>query len=211
MNKTDYKGGSQVSEQANILIVDDDESIADLLSAGLEENEGYHCFAVATGEDALDRLCRNNIDVILLDLRLPGISGMDVLSDVRLAYTDTPVIVITGVEHVQTAVEAMKLGAADYITKPFDIRRVENSLQSALKSGTRHRSQLHSEWFHDNTLDETSRDVSCLDSIARGVEMRMESLIGTAITQTIVDRTVATAQSMGIPENQISQWLDSRK
>ena len=82
MNKTDYKGGSQVSEQANILIVDDDESIADLLSAGLEENEGYHCFAVTTGEDALDRLYRNNIDVILLDLRLPGISGMDVLSDV---------------------------------------------------------------------------------------------------------------------------------
>ena len=114
-------------------------------------------------------------------------------------------------EHVQTAVEAMKLGAADYITKPFDIRRVENSLKSALKNGTRHKSQLHSEWFHDNTLDETSRDISCLDSIARGVEMRLESLIGMAITQTIVDRTVATAQSMGIPESQISQWLDSRK
>ena len=200
-----------MSKKANVLIVDDDESITDLLSAGLEENEGYHCLAVTTGEDALERLFRNNIDLMLLDLRLPGISGMDVLGDVRLAYPDTPVIVITGVGDVQTAVEAMKLGAADYITKPFDIRRVENSIESVLETGTKHRSQLHSRRFRDNTSDETSRWAIYLDSIARGVEMRLDSLIGTAITQTVVDKTVATAQSMGIPESQISQWLDSRK
>jgi DNA-binding NtrC family response regulator len=200
-----------VSKKANVLIVDDDESITDLLSAGLEENEGYHCLAVTTGEDALERLFRNNIDVMLLDLRLPGISGMDVLGDVRLAYPDTPVIVITGVGDVQTAVEAMKLGAADYITKPFDIRRVENSIESALEAATKHGSKLHSRRFRDNTSDETSRWAIDLDSIARGVGMRLDSLIGTAITQTVVDKTVATAQSMGIPESQISQWLDSRK
>jgi len=199
-----------MSEKANVLIVDDDESITDLLSAGLEENEAYHCLAVATGEYALEKLSGNNIDVMLLDLRLPGISGMDVLRDVKMACPDTPVVVITGAGDVQTAVEAMKLGAADYITKPFDIGRVERSIESVLHNGTRYESKLHSGWFHDSPPDETYREISCLDSIARGVEMRLESLIGMAISQTIVDRTVATAQSMGIPESQISQWLDSR-
>ena len=200
-----------MSQQANILIVDDDETVTDFLSAGLEETEGYHCFTVNTGEDVLDRLSRNNIDIILLDLRLPGISGMDVLNDVKLTYSDTPVIIITGVEHVQTAVDAMKLGAVDYITKPFNMQRVENSLRSALIKRSRHGLQMHSEWIHHDNLDDVSRDISCLNSIARGVEMRLESLLGKAITQTVVDRTVATAQSMGIPRTQIKQWLDSKK
>ena len=200
-----------MSKNANILIVDDDESIANLLSAGLEENEGYHCFAVTSGEDALERLFRNSVDVMLLDLRLPGMSGMAVLSDVKPAYPHTPIIVITGVGDVQTAVEAMRLGAVDYITKPFDIRRVEHSIKNALQKGTKHRSKLYSGWVRKNTPDETSQEISYLDSIARGVEMRLESLIGMTITQTVVDRTVATAQSMGIPESHISHWLNSKK
>jgi DNA-binding NtrC family response regulator len=197
--------------EVNILIVDDDESITDLLSAGLEENEGYHCFAVATGERALEKLSENNIDVMLLDLRLPGISGMDVLSEASLTCPDTPVIVITGVEDIQTAVDAMKLGAADYITKPFDLLKVEKSIGSALRNGTRDGSMSHLGRFHSDTLEETSPEISYLDSIARGVEMRLESLIGMTIDQTVVDRTVATAQSMGIPESQISQWLNIRR
>jgi DNA-binding NtrC family response regulator len=200
-----------MSTKTNILIVDDDESIADLLSAGLEENEGYHCFTVTTGEDALERLLSNNVDVMLLDLRLPGMSGMAVLSDVKPAHPDTPVIVITGVGDVQTAVEAMRLGAVDYITKPFDVRRVEHSIENALQKGTKRGSKLHSGWIRKNTLDEVSHEISYLDSIARGVEMRLESLIGMTITQTVVDRTVATAQSMGIPESHISHWLNSKK
>jgi DNA-binding NtrC family response regulator len=197
--------------EVNILIVDDDENITDLLSAGLEEKERYHCFVAATGERALEKLSENNIDVMLLDLRLPGISGMDVLSEVSLLYPDTPVVVITGVEDVQTAVEAMKLGAADYLTKPFDIIQVENSIGNALRDGAKDRSRSRLGRIHSDIPDETSPEISYLDSIARGVEMRMESLIGTTINQTVVDRTVATAQSMGIPESQISQWLKIRR
>jgi DNA-binding NtrC family response regulator len=197
--------------EVNILIVDDDENITDLLSAGLEENERYHCFVAATGERALEKLSENNIDVMLLDFRLPGISGIDVLSEVSLLYPDTPVVVITGVEDVQTAVEAMKLGAADYITKPFDITKVESCIGSVLRSGARDGSKSRLGRVHGVTLEGTSPEMSYLDSIARGVEMRLESLIGTTINQTVVDRTVATAQSMGIPESQISQWLKIRR
>jgi DNA-binding NtrC family response regulator len=195
----------------NILIVDDDENITDLLLAGLGENERYHCFAVDTGERALEKLSENNTDVMLLDLRLPGISGMDILSEANLLCPDTPVIVVTGVEDIQTAVEAMKLGATDYIIKPFDITKVENSIGSALRNGTKDGSQSQLRRVHSDTPEETSPEISYLDSIARGVEMRLESLIGMTIDQTVVDRTVATARSMGITESQISQWLDSRK
>ncbi|HEY40661.1 MAG TPA: response regulator [Dehalococcoidia bacterium] len=198
-------------KNANILIVDDDEGVTDLLSAGLEESEGYHCFAVSTGEHALEKLSSSNIDLMLLDLRLPGISGIDVLTKAKRAHPDTLIIVITGVGDVQTAVEAMKLGATDYITKPFDITTVANSIESALQEGTRSGSKLFPVGFHHDLSDKTSRWAACMDSIARGVEMRFESLVGTTITQTIVDRTVATAQSMGVPENHINQWLNSRK
>ena len=197
--------------EVDTLIVDDDESITDLLSVGLEENEGFHCFAVTTGECALEKLSENSINVMLLDLKLPGISGMDVLSEASLLCPEIPVIVITGTEDIQTAVEAMKLGAADYITKPFDISKVETSIRSVLRNGTRDGSQLRLRRVHSDISDRTSPEISYLDSIARGVEMRLESLIGMTIDQTVVDRTVATAHSMGIPESQISQWLDSRK
>jgi DNA-binding NtrC family response regulator len=200
-----------VSKNANILIVDDDAGVTDLLSAGLEENEGYHCFAVATGEHALEKLSSSNIDVMLLDLRLPGISGIDVLTKAKMTHPDTLVIVITGVGDVQTAVEAMKLGATDYITKPFDVPTIASSIESALREETGVGSKLYPEDYRYNVSDETSRWAACMDSIARGVEMRLESLLGTTITQTVVDRTVATAQSMGIPESHISQWLNSRK
>jgi DNA-binding NtrC family response regulator len=200
-----------VSKNANILIVDDDAGVTDLLSAGLEESEGYHCFAVATGEHALEKLSSSNIDVMLLDLRLPGISGMDVLTKAKLAHPDTLVIVITGVGDVQTAVEAMKLGAADYITKPFDVGTIATSIEGVLREGAGYESKLSPRDFHHDVSDETSRWTAYMDSIARGVEMRLESLLGTAITQTVIDRTVATAQSMGVPQSRISQWLDSRK
>ena len=198
-------------KNANILIVDDDAGVTDLLSVGLEESEGFHCSAVSTGERALEKLSSGDIDLMLLDLRLPGISGMDVLTKAKRAHPDTLVIVITGIGDVQTAVEAMKLGATDYITKPFDIPTIASSIESALQEVGGDESRLSPMDYRYDMSDETSRWVACMDSIARGVEMRLESLIGTTITQTVIDRTVATAQSMGIPENHINQWLSDKK
>ena len=196
-------------ERIEVLVVDDEPSVTDLLSAALEENE-YNCITAATGEEALKRLSMGNIDVVLLDLRLPGISGMDVLTEIASTYPRTMVIVVTGVGDSQTAVEAMKRGAVDYITKPFELERVHNSIEAALhKMPAGGKESVHA---RDST-EASDGDVDWaahLDAIARGVELRLESLTAGATARTIVDKTVDVARDLDISEDQIEKWATAR-
>ncbi len=197
-------------EKATILVVDDEPGITDLLSIDLKE-QGYSCTTAATGEDALQRLSMDNIDAVLLGLRLPGLSGMDVLKEIKSNRPETVVIVITAVEDTQTALEAIMLGAVDYITKPFELERVNNSLEAALKAKTVWFSRAIPEEEDAEAGDEETDWVPYLDDIACGVEARLNSLIAHAITNTIVERTNAIARSLGIPEEQIEKWADASR
>lgn len=149
--------------------------------------------------------------MMLLDLRLPGMSGMDVLGEVKSTHPSTTVIVVTAVWDVQTAVETMKIGASDYITKPFDLKKVENSIEAVLQAKSDPSVDSHLSKALDDIGDEASLWMSRLDDIARGVEMRVGSLIGPALAQTVLDRTIDTARSLGIPKAQIDIWVDTRK
>jgi DNA-binding NtrC family response regulator len=176
-------------KQATILVVDDERSVTNLLSEDLGE-EGYSCVTADTGEDALKRLSEDNFDVVLLDLKLPGMSGMDVLKEAKSIYPGVAVIVVTAAGDAQTAVEAMKIGAVDYITKPFESAlQEEGTTASAERTGwTRY-----------------------LDAIAEGVETRLDFLTGHVMTITVIERTIAVARSLGIPEDQIEKWADARR
>jgi DNA-binding NtrC family response regulator len=102
----------------SVLVVEDDAVVLGLLETVLKE-AGYRPVCAATGEAALAELEKQLFDAVLLDLNLPGIQGMDVLSVGATLQTDTPFIVMTAFGSVDTAVEAMKRGAFDYISKPF--------------------------------------------------------------------------------------------
>ena len=106
------------SPKKRLLVVEDDQVVRGLLIQILGD-EGYEPVAVSTGEAALTELERQMFDAVLLDLNLPGIQGMDVLSVGPTLQTDTPFIVMTAFGSVDTAVEAMKNGAFDYVSKPF--------------------------------------------------------------------------------------------
>jgi putative nucleotidyltransferase with HDIG domain len=118
--------------RANILIVDDEESIRSGVARKLQA-EGYACVAAVNGKDALEKTAAQNFDLVLMDIKMPGMSGMEVLPQIIADYPDTGVVMITAVGDTQTAVEAMKLGAYDYVTKPFDVDnlliRVERALE----------------------------------------------------------------------------------
>ena len=101
-----------------LLVVEDDATVLQLLEQVLAE-AGYETVGVATGEVALAELEKRIFDAVLLDLNLPGIQGMDVLAVGPTVQTDTPFIVMTAFGSVDTAVEAMKAGAFDYVSKPF--------------------------------------------------------------------------------------------
>jgi two-component system response regulator PilR (NtrC family) len=116
--------------KARVLIVEDEEILRDLLKSVLTE-EGYLADTVETGELALKALDKELYDLVLLDLNLPGMYGLNVLSAAPALQTDAQFIVMTAFGSVDTAVEAMKLGAFDYVNKPFRTEELLLTLERA--------------------------------------------------------------------------------
>ncbi len=104
--------------QKSVLIVDDDEGMRDTLRAILKRE--YRVLAASSAEEGLQRLRQSRVDLMLLDVRLPGLGGLDLLKQVREQHDEVEVIMISAITDVETAVQAMKLGAYHYITKDFD-------------------------------------------------------------------------------------------
>jgi DNA-binding NtrC family response regulator len=113
-----------MNDAVRILFIDDEPGSRESLTL-LLQSEGYRVDAVAAGEDALDLMARKSYDVIITDLFLPGVSGMDILKHVKEHSLPCNVILITGHASAETAVEAMKEGAFDYITKPLNFEKLK--------------------------------------------------------------------------------------
>ncbi|HZR24108.1 MAG TPA: sigma-54 dependent transcriptional regulator [Vicinamibacterales bacterium] len=112
-----------------VLIVDDDEGMRDTLTAILKRE--YRILRVASGEAALPVLNREDVDLMLLDVRLPGISGFEVLRIVKENYSLIEVVMISAIQEIETAVQAMKHGAYHYITKDFDYDQLRSLVRNA--------------------------------------------------------------------------------
>jgi DNA-binding response OmpR family regulator len=126
---------------ANILVVDDHEGIRFFLEE-LLVRDGHQVVAVGSGEAALERIAIQEFDLVLLDLRLTGIGGMQVLSALHQQSPDTVVIVLTAHGSLETAVEALRLGAHDYLFKPLNTVGLRESVRTGLLK-RQHRLQQH--------------------------------------------------------------------
>ena len=115
-----------------ILVVDDEPIVCESCKRILGE-EGYEVDIALSGQEAFEKMKRDTYDVVLTDLKMPGIDGMEVLRTLRKDYPETMVIMITGFSTVETAVEAMKLGAFDYIPKPFTPDEVSIVVKKAIE------------------------------------------------------------------------------
>ncbi len=116
-----------------ILIIDDDIDICTLLSRFLNK-EGYETDVAYTGNKGIAKFKESNFDLVLCDYRLGDKEGRDVLSELKTVNPQAIVLIITGYSDIKTAVEVIKLGAYDYITKPLIPAEVLNVLASALKN-----------------------------------------------------------------------------
>src|SRR5580765_8811174 len=112
-----------------VLVVDDDEGMRDTLTAILKRE--YRVLRVGSGEAALPVLNREDVDLVLLDVRLPGISGFEVLRIVKENYSLVEVLMISAINEIETAVQAMKHGAYHYITKDFDYDQLRSLVRNA--------------------------------------------------------------------------------
>ncbi|HXQ21972.1 MAG TPA: sigma-54 dependent transcriptional regulator [Candidatus Acidoferrales bacterium] len=116
----------------HILVADDEESIRWVLDTALT-GEGHTVEQVQTGDAALDRLTHGTFDAALVDIKMPGLDGLALLSKVREAGVATPIVIITAQNTMANAIEAMKRGAFDYLTKPFDIEEMRLLVQRVLE------------------------------------------------------------------------------
>jgi diguanylate cyclase (GGDEF)-like protein len=138
-------------ERERILIVDDERQIRWLLRSLLCES--YKCDEAGSAEEALDLLGRREFDLVLSDITMDGITGLEMIPRVLGLAPDTVVIMISGEGHIESAIEAMRAGAFDYVTKPFDFRQVE----AAVRRGLEHRALLAAKRRYERDLEELVR------------------------------------------------------
>ena len=118
---------------SNLLIVEDEESVARLFER-LARDRGWRCVVAKSGQEALERLSHQLFEVAVVNVKLPGFSGLQLLEHMRRSGISTEVVMITGAGSVETAVASMKKGAYDYLTKPFaDMERVAIVLEKAME------------------------------------------------------------------------------
>jgi len=158
--------------EPRVLVVDDEKSMRELLAITLER-QGYEVSVAEDGEVAIQAVRRDGFDVIITDLRMPNADGLQVLRAAKEHTPETVVIVITAVGSTETAVEAMKLGAYDYITKPFKLDEIHVIIRRALERKRLRdenlylRKQLETQHRFDNIVGKSARMAEIFDTIRK--------------------------------------------
>ena len=116
----------------NVLVIDDDPVVRSQLSR-LYEQSGYTVEALGSAEEALAQLAQGGIDFVITDIKLPGMSGAELIALMQETYPDVPVIAITGYLEIETAVRVLKCGAVDFVVKPFDLTAVRDATVAAFE------------------------------------------------------------------------------
>lgn len=171
---------------STVLVVDDKDMLRDSVGATLQR-AGYTVVAAADGGSALDVISRRRPDAVVTDLKMPGISGVDLLEKVREFDEDLPVVLMTAFGDVDSAVRAMKLGAWDYITKPFEGDELLIAVRRAIE---------HARLRRENAVLRVAGEPAGVDSGAgpRG----LERIIGSSpAMQELKSQVLAVAQSHG--------------
>ncbi len=212
-----------------ILVVDDEESLREFLEIMLKR-EGYDVATAADGEQAIKLLEKKSFDLIITDLQMPKVHGMEVLSKAKEIDPDSVVIVITAFGSTESAVEAMKLGAYDYITKPFKIDEIKLIIRKALEKRTLFieniylKKELGSKYHFGNLIGSAPSMIKIYDLIQRVSQTRTNILItgesGTGkelvakaihYNGPLKDKPFVTVNCGAIPENLIESELFGHK
>jgi putative nucleotidyltransferase with HDIG domain len=119
------------SPRSRILIVDDEPEITAILS-DLFDSE-YECTTAGSAEEALDQLAQKDFELLISDITMPGMSGLEMIPHVKSMRPNTVVVMISGMQTVESAIGALRLGSFDYVMKPFDLRQVEAVVKRALE------------------------------------------------------------------------------
>lgn len=118
-------------EKSKILVVDDEDALRTVLSGELA-SEGYHVQTAGDGDDAITNLQKETFDLVLLDIKMPRLNGFEVLKFVKEKYPKTKVVMLTGFADLKNAIESKKLGAEDFVSKPYDLVDLLTTIERVL-------------------------------------------------------------------------------
>jgi two-component system, NtrC family, response regulator AtoC len=185
---------------ATILIVEDEARMRRLLELDLSE-AGYHTFSAADAEKGLDILRREQVDLVLTDLKLPGLGGLEFLQAAKRLNGALPVVVMTAYGSVETAVEAMKAGASDYVLKPFALAEMRLVVQKELDVR-----RLREE--NRNLREELGRQYNYPNIVARSA--RMQEVLALAERVAATPSTVLIGGESGVGKDLIAHLIHQR-
>jgi len=118
-------------EKNRILVVDDEEALRTVLSTELS-SEGYEVNTAADGSEAIELVKDNNYDLVLLDIKMPNVDGFEVLKYIKGGKPDVKVIMLTGFADLKNAIESKRLGAEDFVSKPYDLVDLLTTIERVL-------------------------------------------------------------------------------
>lgn len=178
-----------------ILVVDDEPQIRDLCARALEKEE-YEIDLAKDAESALDLLKERDYNLAFVDLKLPGMDGIELLKKLKVDHPSTEVVIITGFATIETAVKAIKLGAYDYITKPFDIHLLRLVAHRCLEkqrlyneiSGLKEYDRLKSE-FVSNVSHELRTPLTSISGAVELLKKRIKDETGAKLSEVLVNNT----------------------
>lgn len=127
--------------KTRVLIVDDEKEFTDTLSERLNIRD-YEVTTSSSGEDAVDKVTGYNFDVVILDVAMPGMGGIEALQQIKRIKPLTEVIMLTGNATVETAIDGMKLGAYDYLMKPCETEELASKINKAFEKKTEHEERI---------------------------------------------------------------------
>jgi putative two-component system response regulator len=169
-----------------ILIVDDEREITEILADLLSED--YECLKAGSAEQALDCLRVGEFHLVISDITMPGMSGLDMIPHVKELCPDTVVVMISGMQTVESAIGALRLGAFDYLMKPFDLRQVEAVVKRALEYHelvvAKRRYENHLEELVEQRTVELDRALNSLEGAYRSTLKALTAALETRDSET---------------------------
>ena len=197
-----------------ILIVDDEEAIREVVSTLLTA-QGYQCKTAANGEEAIRSMRDGGFDLVLSDLVMPGVDGLKLIEMVRGYDADIPVIMVTAMHDISTAIEAMRRGAYDYILKPFEKEQLFLSVRRALE----HRRLIYENRLYQQELERrveerTLQLSQALEELEQSYDYTLEALASAldlkdaeteGHCQRVTAMTIVMARAMGLGEAELRQ------
>jgi len=189
----------------SILIVDDEPAVRRLLHRRVAM-EGYWCEEAGSGDEALDKIRSNPVGLVILDIKMPGRSGVELLPEIKAIHPDIAVIMLTVATDINTAIHCMKQGAYDYITKPFNLDEVALSIERALEKRRLELENRDYQQHLEQRVEEQAKEIrasflNAITALAYALEAKDKYTSGHS--QRVAEISVAIAKELGLPQHDI--------